>query len=76
MIDFDKYTLDIDCPKCDFSNPVFMRQIRTEDVIICRGCKNNIQLQDYMGSFQTGLKQIQSALDELQKLSGVIEIKL
>ena len=48
MFDLDKETIEFDCPSCGFYNEIFYRQARLNDMIICRGCKTNIQLNDQM----------------------------
>ena len=42
-------TLSVPCPACSFYNDVFLRQVTTRDVVICRGCKANVHLDDHMG---------------------------
>lgn len=48
MISLDKQTVEFPCPKCGFYNPIFFNQARLRDVVICRGCKYNIQLDDQL----------------------------
>ena len=66
MIDLDKQSIEISCPRCGFYNPVFLRQVKLRDVVICRGCKVNIQLDDYMNEYRKTEKSIQNLLAELE----------
>lgn len=65
MINLDKHRVDIACPRCSFFTSVSLKQVRIGDVIICRGCKNNIQLIDHQMSTQKGLREIQRSLNRL-----------
>lgn len=79
MIDLDKVSLDLECPECQFSNPFFYRQARLRTVIICRGCKSNIRLDDQMNTCRKARVQVQRVMDELQealsKLSTTLTIR-
>jgi len=82
MLDFtiDFAELDLLCPKCGFSNPFWIRQARLRDVIICRGCKCNIQLDDQMNSVRVAERSVRHAVDELtrsfESISRRLTIKL
>jgi hypothetical protein len=67
---FDTQTLELQCPKCRFYNSFFYKQARLEDVIICRGCKTNITLNDSIGSIKKVNKQIQISMNNLEKSLG------
>jgi hypothetical protein len=67
MINLDSYLVEIKCPKCGFYNNAFIKQFRVEDVIICRGCKSNIQLIDHEKSVEKSKREIQRALNALVK---------
>lgn len=66
MINLDNHKLDFQCPKCLFFNHFLFKQARLRDVIICRGCKGNIQLDDNMNECRKASKSIRSALTELE----------
>jgi hypothetical protein len=68
MINLDKIEVDIDFPKCNFNNKIFLKNIRLKDVIICCGCKRNIQLDDHMHTFRKAKKDIERQFKELQKM--------
>jgi hypothetical protein len=77
-IDFAE--VDFPCPKCGFFNPIWIRQARLRDVIICRGCKCNIQLDDQMNSVRVAERNVRRAIDELtrsfESISRQLTIKL
>lgn len=81
IIDLDKQPIDFTCPVCRFHNQVSFKQIRLRNAIICRGCKVNIRLDDYMNECRKARKNIGQAMRELEssleKLSNItITIKL
>jgi hypothetical protein len=66
-INLDKFEVEVDCPRCNFTNPIWLRQARLRDVVICRGCKANIQLDDSMNSVRKAYRSIRRAMDDLQE---------
>jgi hypothetical protein len=70
MLDLDARTFEFPCPKCGFYNPVYLRQVRLRDVIICRGCKRDLQLDDHMNDYRLARRRIQNALKTLQRSLG------
>jgi hypothetical protein len=78
MIDFDKHEIEVQCPACSFYNPISLKQARLRDVIICRGCKSNIHLDDQMNETRKAIKSIRRAMAELEEtLKGLsFEIRL
>lgn len=66
-LDVDHWEFEFECPKCKFLNDVWIKQVRTRDVIICRGCKVNIKLDDQMDSFRKTKQSIARKFKELQK---------
>jgi hypothetical protein len=67
MITLDKQTISFQCPKCRFYNSIFYKQARLRDVVICRGCKINIQLDDYMNECRKAEKSIRKAFQDLEQ---------
>ena len=65
VFDLDRVNIPIQCPKCDFDNYVTMAQVRLNDVVICRGCKSNIQLVDYMGTVSKSRETLDNSLRRL-----------
>ena len=68
-INLDKIEVKVNCPRCQFSNPIWLKQARLRDVIICRGCKANIQLDDSMNTVRKGVRSFHRALDQLHDKS-------
>ena len=64
--DLDRFEVDAKCPRCGFHNSIWIRQARLRDVIICRGCKANIQLDDGMNTVRKGVRNIRRAFQSLQ----------
>ncbi len=67
MIDLDKLEIDFKCPKCDFYNKAYIKQVRLRDVVICRGCKTNIRLDDQMNQAKKAVRDINRSMRELEK---------
>ena len=65
-MNLDAFEVNVDCPRCQFSNPIWLKQARLRDVIICRGCKSNIQLDDSMNTVRKGVRSVNSALNRLR----------
>jgi len=65
--DFDKHPVEVDCPYCKLHTWVTMGEIRRRDISICRGCHRNIILEDYLGSFQRSIRNIQNQLRNFGK---------
>lgn len=79
MIEIDTLSADIQCPSCHFSNTVTLKQIRLRDVVICRGCKANIRLEDHLNTARKTVRSVQRAMRELEeqlKRIGTITIRL
>jgi hypothetical protein len=66
-INFDKFEVEVDCPHCNFANPIWLRQARLRAVVICRGCKGNIQLDDSMNSVRKAYRSIRRGMDDLRE---------
>lgn len=64
MIDLDNYSIEILCQKCRFYNEIRFKQVRLRDVIICRGCKRNIQLDDHMNECRKARTKIRKTIEE------------
>lgn len=65
-LDLDAFEVEIECPRCSFTNPVWMKQARLRDVIICRGCKANLQLDDGMNSIRKARDNLQHQFNALR----------
>lgn len=80
MLDLDRAEFEIECPRCNFATKIFYRDARLRDVLICRGCKANLQLDDHMNECRKVRKQINTAIRELEeefsKLNKTLTFKL
>ncbi len=65
QIDLDRQRMYIQCPQCSFFSRPFLRQVKHRETIICGGCKSNLRLDDYLGSYRKAERQLQQALDQL-----------
>jgi predicted RNA-binding Zn-ribbon protein involved in translation (DUF1610 family) len=66
MFNLDKHTIEFACPLCGFYNSIFFIQARLRDVVICRGCKSNIQLDDHMNECRKARESLNRALRGLE----------
>lgn len=78
MINLDIHEIEFQCPSCDFYNKIQLKQIRLRDVVICRGCKSNIRLDDQMNETKKAIRSIRRAMNELEEtLKGMsLELRL
>lgn len=65
-LDIDSHEVDIECPRCRFSNPIWIKQARLRDTIICRGCKSNIRLDDGMNTVRKARNQFLRQMKEIR----------
>jgi hypothetical protein len=65
-VDPDKFEVEIECPRCSFLNPVSLKQARLRDVVICRGCKANMQLDDGMNTVRNARHNVQRQMGSLR----------
>lgn len=63
----DAFDVEIECHRCKFQNPIWLKQARRRDVVICRGCKSNIQLDDGMNSIRKAHHSIRRAMNDLRE---------
>jgi len=77
MFDLDKFEIEVPCPRCGFYEPVTLKQVRLDDVVICRGCKVNLQLFDQMHQVANARRQLAAAMQRLaDAFAKPINIKL
>ena len=67
LLDLGKYELDVKCPNCHFYNPIYLRQAQLREVIICRGCKGSIRLDDHMNQTKKMLRDLRRAVDDFER---------
>jgi hypothetical protein len=65
-INLDNFEVEIECPRCEFANEIWLGQARLRGVVICRGCKANIQLDDSMNSVRKARRSIRRAMQDLR----------
>lgn len=66
MFDVDRKSIEFLCPRCYFYNSAFLRQVRSRNVIICRGCKSNLRLDDHMNEYRKAKRQLRRAFRDLE----------
>jgi hypothetical protein len=76
MFSLDKHTIEFACPHCGFYNSIFYIQARLRDVIICRGCKSNIQLDDHMNECRKARQSLRRALRNMESSLKDITINI
>ena len=72
----DNTTVSAPCPRCDFENPFTFKQARLRDVIICRGCKANIQLDDQMNECRKAVRHFELIISKLQSSLKHLNLKI
>jgi hypothetical protein len=72
----DFVEVEVPCPRCGFFNPIWLRQARLRDVIICRGCKANVQLEDHMNEVRKAETAVRQAVNDLARSFKSISRKL
>jgi hypothetical protein len=76
----DNTPVSTTCPVCEFYNTFTIKQARLRNIVICRGCKANIQLDDHMNECRKATRQIERAIVEfhesLKNLNLTLKIKL
>ena len=66
-LDLGKIEVEVECPRCSFYVPIWVKQAKLGDIVICRGCKANIRLDDHMNSVRKAVRSVQRAMDDLRK---------
>jgi transcription elongation factor Elf1 len=68
MIDLDNNWIGFNCPVCGYADSVKFREVRLESTIWCHNCKKTIKLTDGNASVDATVKQVDRAMEELQKM--------
>ena len=66
MIDFNEIWVDFECPTCGYMVDAQMIDVKTESTVSCHCCKTRIKLVDQDASTHTGMRDIESAMDDLE----------
>lgn len=79
MFDLDQQAVNDQCHMCGFWNDFTIKEARLDQVIICRGCKANIQVRDYLGTVKRAERDVRRALEDfensLRSLNTTITIR-
>ena len=79
MVNVDSWKILLPCPKCGIENEVTLGQIKKGETIECVVCATKISLKDEAGSVEKGTKQVQDAIDSLEKtvckIGGIMQVK-
>lgn len=75
-MDLDKAALELQCPHCGFTVDFCYRDARLRDVLICRGCKANIQLDDHMNECRKARGQVMQAIQELERTLSSLSVTI
>lgn len=67
MFNLDEVWVDIYCPKCKYKFEIQMIDARLESKVYCHNCKCIIQLKDSDASVHTSTRDINEALNDLEK---------
>lgn len=70
MFDLDRIEIEVCCPRCHFYGPANLKQVRLGDIVICRGCKANISLVDYMHEVANARERLATALRSFNELAA------
>lgn len=60
--DIDKFKTAVACPICNLETPVFLRQVRLNQTIVCRGCHSAVRLADHLGSVGAARKHVERSI--------------
>ena len=66
-VSFSRHTFEFQCPRCSFYNSATIGQAKVRDLVICRGCKAVIRLDDYMNECRVALRRIKVALQDFRE---------
>ena len=66
-LNIDSFEVEIECPHCVFFNQIWIKQARLRETIICRGCKNNIRLDDNMNTVRKARRRLLEQFNQLKR---------
>lgn len=77
-VKLSRHTFELQCPRCSFYNTATIGQAKVRDVVICRGCKAIIRLDDHMNECRVALLRVKKTLQEFRESLDSLnfEIKL
>jgi hypothetical protein len=56
------HSIEIECPNCKFYTRIVFLEVILRDVVICRGCKFTLRLDDHMNECRLAMKKTDEAL--------------
>ena len=69
-MDLPYQTVDLQCPRCGYIIEVLLKQVMTEETVLCSGCYAEIHLRDEGGSAQRAQTKFSDALADLKRQLG------
>lgn len=66
MIDISKQRVKVECPECNRSINVTLKQVANEALIKCN-CGHEIQLKDNNGSSKKAIKDVNKSFKDLER---------
>jgi predicted RNA-binding Zn-ribbon protein involved in translation (DUF1610 family) len=67
LLDFNDQLIDAPCPLCGYELEIRIIDIRLESREFCPNCKATILLRDEEASTETGLREVDRAMRDLEK---------
>ena len=68
LINLNNFKIEIPCPKCGFYITFFFKQACNNEIIICGGCKSNVQLFDHMDECKNARKIFNRSMKKLKNI--------
>ncbi len=66
-MDISNQKIEFECPNCHSKVPITLGQAEKEEIVVCPGCKKNIQLRDKDGSVSQSRHDIEKGIKDLQE---------
>jgi hypothetical protein len=66
-MDLSYLIVELKCPSCDFLLEVLIKQVTSEETILCTGCLLEIKLVDEGKSVQSEQRDLDEALDNFSR---------
>lgn len=67
MLNLERQTFEFQCPRCRFHNRVTLGQAKMRAVVICRGCKAGIRLDDRMNECRLALRRVRHLIEDFEQ---------
>lgn len=66
-MDISNKKIEFECPNCHSKVSITLEQAEKEEIVVCPGCKKNIQLSDKDGSVKQSKHDIEKGIKDLQE---------